>query len=376
MRLYSDSDAIAAELTWFYNNIPTDYETILDIRNQCCIASMALHQWDQYKYNNSIYTKLFRERSADNTLPNYIEMMRKSDNNKNVAIVILVFLFFLIFPAYYVLYYRHRIYYNLCRHNLDSINKVLLSDCSLENKLRQIDDIWSKRQFLSTISVRVKPIEDTVEQIKETLRANMRHDAERQRELELAGDELRRVEYENNNVYVSNNVLDNCLSTLKHETMYYPSRIRQLIDGTDNNLTAMSELIGYYKRLYTILNEQALRQIEGNVRPSKKLVGYLFDLLRRLNGGTPCHIETAPLQGEYVLARVSMPSLRLTDEQLAALFTPLTVDLRFLVCKQIVRELGEAANARACGLRAVKDERQETSIEITLTRKIWISLKS
>ena len=37
-------------------------------------------------------------------------------------------------------------------------------------------------------------------------------------------------------------ILDNCLSTLKHETMYYPSRIRQLVDEPDGQLEAIDEL--------------------------------------------------------------------------------------------------------------------------------------
>ena len=79
---------------------------------------------------------------------------------------------------------------------------------------------------------------------------------------ELAEDEYRRAEFENEKLHISNSVLDNCLSTLKHETMYYPSRIRQLIDGSDRNLNAISELATYYKELYSLLSEQAMRQVD------------------------------------------------------------------------------------------------------------------
>ena len=40
------------------------------------------------------------------------------------------------------------------------------------------------------------------------------------------------------------------------------------------------------------------------------------------------------------------------EETCRALFTPYTPDVRFLLCRQIVREMGEATNQRACGLSA------------------------
>ncbi len=64
-------------------------------------------------------------------------------------------------------------------------------------------------------------------------------------------DEVRCVEYENERLHISNSILDNCLSTLKHETMYYPSRIRQLVDEPDGQLEAIDELAIYYKECIT-----------------------------------------------------------------------------------------------------------------------------
>ena len=47
------------------------------------------------------------------------------------------------------------------------------------------------------------------------------------------------------------------------ETMYYPSRIRQLVDEPDGQLEAIDELAIYYKELYQILSQQAMSQIEA-----------------------------------------------------------------------------------------------------------------
>lgn len=85
-------------------------------------------------------------------------------------------------------------------------------------------------------------------------------------EIELMEDERRRVEMETNHVHVQNMILDNCLSTIKHETMYYPSRIKQVLRSANvedsERMTTINELITYYKEVYTLLSDCAARQLE------------------------------------------------------------------------------------------------------------------
>lgn len=66
-RLANDSEK-PAELQWFYDNLPTNYSIILDIRNESAVAALALHEWALYRYNNNVYTRLFKENSADKKL--------------------------------------------------------------------------------------------------------------------------------------------------------------------------------------------------------------------------------------------------------------------------------------------------------------------
>ena len=47
-----------------------------------------------------------------------------------------------------------------------------------------------------------------------------------------------------------------------------------------------------------------------------------------------------------------MPSLKLSDDEAANLFMPSKEHIPFLLCRQIVRDHGEATNRRACGIRA------------------------
>ena len=288
---------VAPEIAWLHDSLDVNYQVILDMRNESAVAALALHEWQVYAYNNKIYTQLYKELSADNSLPAYCRQMQQSQTNKRIAVILLILLLLAIVPAYYLLYYRHRLYY----------------------------------RFLL--------------------------EREKRSNLEMTGDELRRAELENNNLHVANAVLDNCLSTLKHETMYYPPRIAQLIEQGD--VGSLSEVVGYYRELYGILSQQAMHQVEGvhmHVRPlangilgDENLIRYLFEILRKEGGGR----ETVSINDKYAEVTVPMPKLRLSDEDAQQLFTPASArNIPYLLCRQIVRDHGEATNRRMCGISA------------------------
>ena len=92
------------------------------------------------------------------------------------------------------------------------------------------------------------------------------------------------------------------------------------------------------------------------------------------HGGTEPVASDIDAPHDYVKIFVEMPSLQLTDQQRTQLFTPLTIDFDYFLCRQIVRDFGEAANARACGIQAVRENNSE-KIVITLTKQIWNLLK-
>lgn len=372
MTLQGENPNEAAELQWFHEQVRSNYVTILDIRNETAVAALALHDWKLYTYNNKVYSQLFREYSADNTLNDYVKVMQKSESNKNVAVIILVFLLLTLFPAYYLLYYRHRVHYKLCRERIDAINQVLLGSSSAEHKLSRIQDIWAKQESSQeTDNKEIKALTTIVKQIEEALCLKIARNCDIKTDLILAHDELNRIIREKEKYYVSNNVLDNCLSTLKHETMYYPSRIVQLLSEIQVDVSSVQELVGYYNDLYTILCEQAMRQINTSGYLDTDMVDYLFELLIKLNGGSKPKIQVYDVDGHYVRVILCMDALCLDRQQQMNLFTPATYDFRFLVCKQIIREWGDQTNARGCGMRAICNSDNQTNIEITLTQKIW-----
>jgi hypothetical protein len=216
--------------------------------------------------------------------------MEQSQQDKRIAVYLLLVLLVLIVPAYYMLYYRHRLYHRF------------------------------------------------------------RQESMQQTTLEMADDELHRAELENANLHVANSVVDNCLSTLKHETMYYPSRIRQLVDSGD--LKPLAEVTGFYRDLYSILIQQAISQVERiklHVRPielygqkvlgDENLLRYLFELIRA--GKQEAKGEKMDIQAEVKDDKYVVYHIPLTSH-----LSPLTSHL----CRQIVREHGEATARRGGGI--------------------------
>ena len=261
--------------------------------NDSAVSALERHDWDKYRYYNKVYTRKFREMSADNTLTDYCRTMQQSQINKRIAMILLIVLLLLIVPAYYMLYYRHRLNERYKRERMQ-----------LEN-------------------------------------------------IEMADDELHRLELEAAKLHVANNVLDNCLSALKHETMYYPDRIRQLVDNGDVN--ALAEVTQYYRQLYGILSEQAMRQVEQvrlHVHPMEfygqqvigddNLLRYLFEIIK------PSEMQTEVKDEQYVTytMKASFKS-----------------DIDRLLCRQIVRDHGEATHRRGCGITV-----EDNKITITLPR--------
>jgi cell division protein FtsL len=309
------------EIKWYHDGLNTNYSVILDIRNESAVAALALHQWHLYNYNNRIYTQLFKELSADNSLGEYCRAMQQSQTNKTVGVILLVLLLVSIVPAWYLLYYRHRLY-----------------------------DRFMK-------------------------------DQQRQNDFEMLEDEIKRLELEDNNLHVTNAVLDNCLSTLKHETMYYPSRICQLLDAGD--MASLTEVATYYRELYGILSAQAMHQVtpiklhlmplQHGIFGDENLVHYLFEILKKQSGEKSLDIQYIPQEGPYVEVHIPMPQLKLTEAEARDLFTPSKEHLPYLLCRQIVRDHGEATNRRGCGIYATLIE-GTTNMIITLP-SVWRTSK-
>ena len=309
-----DVSVTPPEITWYHDSLQLNYGIILKMRNESAVAALALHQWALYRYNNRIYTQLFKELSADTMLDDYCRKMQQSQANRQVAIVIFLLLILAILAA-------------------------------------------------------------LILQVMHSFSRKAQRQQEHQDRLELIEDELHRLTLEENILYVSNAVVDNTLSTLKHETMYYPSRIRQLIDAGDTQ--AVVEVADYYRELYGLFSAQAMNQVSRStlrLRPlaheilgDEILVHHLFDILKRQNAHQKPTVDYLPRDEHYIDCRVYMNNLHLEPTEAASLFMPQIDHIPYLLCRQIVRDHGEATNRRACAIRA-EVENQQTVIIITLPR--------
>lgn len=241
------------------------------------------------------------------------------------------------------------------------------------------------------------------------------------RDIEEAQDEARRASFEGSMLHVQNLVLDNCLSTIKHETVYYPNRIRQLIaklcagglSASDEceTVSAIGELIEYYKGIFTILSRCASRQLEditfrrtavpvadlldsaakyfrkqtrGNagapslqtmaahgaqhlcVSADRTLAGFLLENLvdEALTLNSPGVIVLqAVSDGDFVRFLFTDIRRQKSQEELNQLFYPNLARMagdghgrlrgtEYLVCKQIIRDHDEFAGKRGCRINA------------------------
>lgn len=384
MKLNGDYPAVAAELQWFRDSVKANYGTILDVRNETAVAALALRDWNLYSYNNAVYIQLFRECSADNTIASYVKTMQQAESNRSVAMIMLIVMFVSIFPAYYLLYYRHRMYYRLCVDKIAEINRVLTDETiPSEEKLKRIDTLWPEdspgKNAKRTADRRPKELHDVVKAIRNSVEEDLNREREMHEQEELAKDALRRQAMECDRLYVSNSVVDNCLSSLKHETMYYPSRIRQVLDSgelTQEGLVSLRELANYYRMLYTALINQTVhtRYHIGSMDEILTMMNYLFAILKRKNGGVPPTRSTTPYGNSYVLLTATLDRcVEMVDCH--KLFTPYTDDFDYLVCCQIMRDIGDFTGMRGSGIQAYYNADAKLVIKMFVPRMVLEDVK-
>ena len=258
--------------------------------------------------------------------------------------------------------------------------------------------------------------------------------ATKYRDIESAHEETRRAFWEDSMLHVQNMVLDNCLSTIKHETIYYPNKIKQIVGRLNaQNLSeteereaveTMTELIEYYKGIFTILSSCASRQLEEvtfrrTVIPVQELLDAAGKYFKKLMKNRPerIELEIEPMEAKVIgdvnqlrfllenlidealtvredgvirlQARKDNEYIRFlfTDtrreksvEELNQLFYPNLArmtsgekgELRgteYLVCKQIIRDHDEFAGRRGCRINAEPAEGGGFTVYFTIPRR-------
>ena len=258
--------------------------------------------------------------------------------------------------------------------------------------------------------------------------------ATKYRDIESAHEETRRASWEDSMLHVQNMVLDNCLSTIKHETIYYPNKIKQIVGRLNTQklseteereaVETMTELIEYYKGIFTILSSCASRQLEEvtfrrTVIPVQELLDAAGKYFKKLMKNRPERIELeiesmeakvigdvnqlrfllenlidealtvredgvirlqARKDNEYIRFLFTDTRREKSVEELNQLFYPNLArmtsgekgELRgteSLVCKQIIRDHDEFAGRRGCRINAEPAEGGGFTVYFTIPRR-------
>ena len=218
------------------------------------------------------------------------------------------------------------------------------------------------------------------------------------RDIEQIEEESERIRYEENRLHVSNLILDNCLSTLKHETVWYPNRIVQMVD--EGKVSDMEELVDYYREIFGVLSQYALSQTKGQllhrevfkvsdvteqvsktvakmkskngfagkvsveasalkVSADRVMLVYLLESLigRGMEEGGDMKV-TVRADGAFVRFELHRKCQTPSQEVLDGLFTPLMNkdNMAYVLCRQIIREHDEAFGHPGCRINAESEK--------------------
>ena len=218
------------------------------------------------------------------------------------------------------------------------------------------------------------------------------------RDIEQIEEESERIRYEENRLHVSNLILDNCLSTLKHETVWYPNRIVQMVENGE--VADMQELVEYYREIFGILSQYALSQTTGQllhrdvfavsdifgqvpafvkkvqsktgyngkvsveasdltVSADNVMLKYLIESLieRGMTEGGDMRLD-AVVQGDFVRFELHRNCTAPSSEVMDGLFTPLMnkENMAYVICRQIIREHDEAFGHPGCRINAEAED--------------------
>ena len=246
--------------------------------------------------------------------------------------------------------------------------------------------------------------------------------------MEQAREERRRALFEESRLRVQNQILDNCLSSIKHETMFYPGRIKHIVHGMKENgaagdmaerIRTLREVTEYYAEIYTLLCARAARQVDmayfkcTDFRPAE-----ICEEWQRYAAKVPGHGRKAPglrvenacgtgvrVYADKVLAVYLLETLTKewisrmpqTEEKPGLLLQPVeggrfvrfvlsaswnafppggTTDLfysgkanyAYLLCKEIIKEQDRLNNFCGCRIEAVWHPKEGCAVWFTLPK--------
>lgn len=346
---------------------PVDTPLLVSLYNEQAIAAQALGDWELYRASNAECVRLHRLYSSDASLASDCVRLERLASESKVFYVFLVLLLVVSLLLFYRVALRGRL-----RHqaSLDDYYQRLVgalhalpgNAASFDEVMRGVAAGLRGRQQLRTV----------VESLRLSLARMLEENAALAADVEETVARERRLSFERDRFYVMNQILDNALSTIKHETMYFPSRIRQIADamqqtGVDAEAKrSLLDLVTYYRHIYMLLYEQALRQTDDTgLRRQQVLLSELFVYAAEKYGAScpPSDVRVwgdrqllllfvdhlladaprgavfaAEQSGDRVSVVCRVPGSVLSPAQLGSPFSPLSDRLSCLVMRQILRQ--------------------------------------
>lgn len=396
VRLYPDNQhdtltilSNGAELGWQERGVKADYDIIIFLRNEIAVASLALHEWVLYEGNNNAYTKLYKLCSKDTTLNTYCITMEKTEQTSNIYIVIICVSFCLLALAFWYFYLKDVVKHRKSHADLSNLIRLTDTEKGENTLLERLSDaqIGSYSPELQPVA---KEIKATVMDVQNVLRQTIG-------EKEMVEDEISRIRHESERLYISNSIIDNTLSALKHETMYYPSRINVLVkeylsllpadvsSGSQENggfredkIKEILDITAYYRNLYAMLSKQVNNtetdciminkmnvselkldfETKGVVIPeqsqiilaNRSLMNFLCFILKKRNNQVIPIVDALSVNGNYLTFHLLCEYIKLTESEISQLFSLSSKDFDFLIIRQILRDIGNASNHFAAGI--------------------------
>lgn len=360
---------------------PVDTPLLVSLYNEQAIAAQTLGDWEAYRRSNAECVRLHRLYSTDGTLASDCQRLEKMNSNSRVLYVLMVLLLIASLALFYRVVLRHRLRHHasldVLYQRLQSVLQTFPENTtSIEDELQEVARSLEHPQQKKSVQELLQIFSEGLERVKE-IETAIRETEETEQ----------RWRFEHDRLYVMNQILDNSLSTIKHETMYFPSRIKQMADDmqqkgfdavTQRNLL---DLVTYYRHIYMLLYEQAQRQTDQSplciqnialdeviaeeskngvtnsdtglcVRGDKTLLRLFF---KQLIAIAPSGVSIdAECRAGMVYVICTVEGEHLSSEQLSGLFSPQTGRIECLVMRQIIHELDAACSHP--GLRLVADD--------------------
>ena len=371
---------------------PVDTPLLVSLYNEQAIAAQALGDWEAYRLSNAECVRLHRLFSTDRSLASDCQRLEKMTEDSRILNVFIVLLLIASLILFYMIVLRHRLRH---RASMDDLYQRLSS--VLQSFPKNVETFDVELQEMGR-NIEQPQLKKTIEKLQQKFSAGLATLQETGDSIEDFEEKAQKQRFEHDRLYVMNQILDNSLSTIKHETMYFPSRIKQMADemqrdGIDVEMCRnLLDLVSYYRHIYMLLYEQAQRQTDQSLlRLQSVAVADLFAFVSKTHD-VDCQETNAHVQGDEMLLKLLLDQMlavvsakatlcveerdsmtyiicnvagqKLTSEQLSNLFSPQTEQLEYLVMRQIVRE--HDAACRHPGLR-LETENVESGYRIAFS---------